>query len=172
MKIVLLGYMASGKTTVGKQLSKLLQYNFIDLDSYIEAQEKLSIPEVFQKKGAIYFRKKEAVYLRQILNKNKPIVLSTGGGTPCYGNNLSFILKNKQHKSYYLKVPNTILAKRLVQEKAHRPLVSSISTEEKMLEFVGKHIFERKQYYEQANYSINANTYPKAIVEAIVATLY
>ena len=84
MKIVLLGYMASGKSTIGREISKKLDMKFIDLDDYISKREKRSISEIFKVEGEIYFRKIESSYLGEILNSKDSFILSLGGGTPCY----------------------------------------------------------------------------------------
>ena len=85
MRIVLLGYMGSGKTTVGTTLAKVLGIDFVDLDAYIEIEEGKSIAEIFNAKGEIYFRKKEREYLRQLLSGEGDFVLSTGGVPPVMG---------------------------------------------------------------------------------------
>jgi shikimate kinase len=94
MKIVLLGYMASGKSAVGKVLAEALHVQFVDLDSFIEEREQLSIAKIFETKGEIYFRKMESVHLQELLNSKEFFIISLGGGTPCYGKNMEFI-KNK-----------------------------------------------------------------------------
>ncbi|QTE23241.1 shikimate kinase [Polaribacter cellanae] len=152
MKIVLLGYMASGKSTIGKKLAKKLYLNFIDLDNYISEKEKMSISEIFKTKGEIYFRTIEHKYLKEILNSDEKFVLSLGGGTPCYANNMEVIL-NTNVKSVYIKASINTLVERLVKEKRERPLVANLENE-KITEFVAKHLFERRFFYEQANYSI------------------
>ncbi|QOD61447.1 shikimate kinase [Polaribacter haliotis] len=155
MKIVLLGYMASGKSTIGKKLAKKLYLNFIDLDDYISEKEKMSISEIFGTKGEIYFRTIEHKYLKEILNSDKKFVLSLGGGTPCYANNMGAIL-NTVAKSVYIKASINSLVERLVKEKNERPLVANLENE-KITEFVAKHLFERRFFYEQANYSITTD---------------
>lgn len=154
MKIVLLGYMASGKSAVGKILATALNIQFIDLDEFIEAQEKLSITQIFETKGEIYFRKKEGDYLLQLLNLNESSVISLGGGTPCYGNNMEFI-ENKS-TSFYLKASIDTIFDRLKNETSQRPLVAAIGTEN-LKEYIAKHLFERAPYYECADHIILAN---------------
>ena len=83
--------MASGKSTIGKEVSKKLYMNFIDLDAYIVKRESQSISAIFKVKGEIYFRSIERRYLKELLNSDGDFVLSLGGGTPCYGDNLSLI---------------------------------------------------------------------------------
>lgn len=154
MKIVLLGYMASGKSAVGKILSKKLNIQFVDLDSFIEEREQLSIAQIFETKGEIYFRKKEGDYLRELLNLNENLLISLGGGTPCYGNNMDFI-KNKA-VSFYLKASIDTIFDRLKNETSQRPLVASIGTEN-LKEYIAKHLFERAPYYDKANHTISVN---------------
>ena len=140
--------MGSGKSTVGKHLASLLKLQFLDLDAYIEKAEKMSIPEIFEGRGELYFRKKEHSYLVEIFEKKKDFILSTGGGTPCYGNNLATILSGTDNV-FYLKVSIPELTKRLSKEKKERPLISNISDGD-LPEFIGKHLFERRNYYAQA----------------------
>lgn len=154
MKIVLLGYMASGKSAVGKVLAAALNSQFIDLDEFISAREQLSITQIFETKGEIYFRKKEGVYLQELLNLNQSSVISLGGGTPCYGNNMEFI-ENKS-ASFYLKASIDTIFERLKNETSQRPLVAAIGTEN-LKEYIAKHLFERAPYYEGANHTILVN---------------
>jgi shikimate kinase len=172
MVIVLMGYMGSGKSTVGKQLASVLDYNFIDLDDYIIEREKITIANIFNQKGEIYFRKVESQSLKDILSSKDNIVLALGGGTPCYANNLNLIKKQENVKSYYLKLSIPFLSKRLFNEKESRPIISHLKTIENLQEFVGKHLFERVQYYSNANYTIEAdNKTLKGITEDILFTL-
>ncbi len=155
MKIVLLGYMGSGKTTVGRQLAKELGLFFLDLDDYIEKREEAIISTIFSEKGEIYFRKKESAYLKEILSKEDGFVLSIGGGTPCYANNMS-VISEATDKVVYLKLTIDSLAARLKKEKSERPLIKHISDKE-LTEFIGKHLFERSFYYSQAAFSITCD---------------
>jgi shikimate kinase len=154
MKIVLLGYMASGKSAAGRILAKKLNFQFIDLDSFIEEREQLSIAQIFETKGEIYFRKKEGGYLQELLNLNKNLLISLGGGTPCYGNNMEFI-QNKS-TSFYLKASIDTIFERLKNETSQRPLVATIGSEN-LKEYIAKHLFERAPYYEGANHTILVN---------------
>jgi|TARA_B110000046_G_scaffold45730_1_gene50813 shikimate kinase len=163
MKIVLLGYMASGKSTIGREISKKLDMKFIDLDDYISKREKRSISEIFKVEGEIYFRKIESLYLGEILNSKDSFILSLGGGTPCYSNNMELIL-NSEASSIYIKVDIKTLASRLIAEKNKRPLVADLE-DDKLLEFVAKHLFERRFFYEQASITVNSEN--KSIEEII-----
>lgn len=166
MKIVLVGYMGSGKTTIGKILAKDLNLSFIDLDDYIEQSESMTISQLFQSKGEIYFRKKEYLYLKEILAEQNNFVLSTGGGTPCYGDNMNAIIDETEN-NFYLKVSLPGLVERLSIEKSERPLIKDTPNED-LPEFIGKHLFERSFYYLKANHVVNCDAkIPAIIVEEI-----
>ena len=167
MQIVLLGYMGSGKTTIGKLLAKELRIKFLDLDSYIEEAEGITISTLFREKGEIYFRKKEAAGLRQILSEEENFVLSIGGGTPCYANNMQAISEMIEN-GIYLKVGLKELVRRLSSEKAERPLIANIS-EEALPEFIGNHLFERSFFYNQANIVISCDGKSTAEIVAEIA---
>jgi shikimate kinase len=152
MNIVLLGYMASGKSTIGKLLSSQTGHPFLDLDEYIYQKEKLSISEIFAQKGEIYFRKKEHEYLKEVLENKQDMILSLGGGTPCYANNMELILQNDT-LSVYLKASIQTLSERLLKHKSSRPLIASLE-DELVPEFIAKHLFERRFFYEQASQTI------------------
>lgn len=155
MKVVLVGYMASGKSSIGKLLAKKMDIQFIDLDAYIESQTKKTIATIFIEKGEIFFRKMEHEMLEKALNENESIILSTGGGTPCYGDNMDRILKKSDH-SIYLQLPVSVLADRISKEKDTRPLVKDIPDNE-LPEFIGKHLFERIQFYALAKHIVNCD---------------
>lgn len=151
MKIVLLGYMASGKSAVGKVVAKKKSIPFLDLDDVIEEKEKLSVSEIFDKKGEIYFRKKETECLIEVLNRKEDLVISLGGGTPCYGSNID-VIKEKSI-SFYLKASIKTIFERIKSETEQRPLVATLGIE-KLHEFIAKHLFERSDFYTKSNHSI------------------
>ncbi|MDY0779590.1 shikimate kinase [Tenacibaculum sp. IB213877] len=153
MKIVLLGYMASGKSTIGKYLSARLFLPFIDLDDYIEQREEKSISEIFKDEGEIYFRNKEHQYLKELLEKKEDFILSLGGGTPCYGGNMDLIIQTKDVKSVYLQASIKTLQDRIEAQKNKRPLVANLSDND-LTEFIAKHLFERRYFYDKADFKI------------------
>ena len=168
MKIVLLGYMASGKSAVGKKLAITLKTKFIDLDAYIESCEKISISTIFETKGEIYFRKKESEYLQQLLDLKENYIISLGGGTPCYGNNMK-IIKEKS-KSFYLNASINTIFNRLKGETSQRLLVATIG-KENLKEYIGKHLFERSLFYNEADTIISVNDKSIETITQEIATL-
>ncbi|MBT8385101.1 MAG: shikimate kinase [Bacteroidia bacterium] len=154
MKIVLLGYMASGKSSIGKKLAKKLNLPFKDLDELISKKEELSIPEIFKHKGEIYFRKIESEVLQEFLKNEQNFVLAVGGGTPCYGKNLDDI--NRNTTSVYLNASIKTIYNNLskVRNKDKRPLISKVKIED-LKEFIAKHLFERRPFYEGAHLKID-----------------
>tara|TARA_R110000823_G_scaffold76006_2_gene173745 strand:- start:266 stop:757 length:492 start_codon:yes stop_codon:yes gene_type:complete len=147
--------MGSGKTTIGKLLANKLKISFLDLDEVIEQGLEDSISNIFNGKGEIFFRKKEHEYLIDVLSKKEKLILSTGGGTPCYSGNMETMLTLADHV-FYLKVSIPGLVKRLLLEKEHRPLIKNIDDGD-LPEFIGKHLFERNNFYLKANHIIECD---------------
>jgi shikimate kinase len=154
-KIVLVGYMAVGKSTVGKILAEKLKIAFVDLDENIEREENLTISEIFAKQGEIYFRKKEHLELKKCLENPNSLVIATGGGTPCYANN-HLLLNGNGITSFYLKASISLLYDRLLSESNKRPLISGKS-EEELKEFIAKHLFDRSYFYHQATHHVSVD---------------
>ena len=148
--------MTSGKSSLGKQLAKHLQFQFVDLDAYIETKFQMNISEIFQQKGEIFFRKVENECLREILDTwpKDDVVLALGGGTPCYYNNMELINQHKDTVSFYLKLDIETLVNRLWNEKNNRPLIAHYQDQVGLEEFIRKHLFERQFYYLQANHTL------------------
>ncbi|WP_449399407.1 shikimate kinase [Chryseobacterium wanjuense] len=170
MIISLVGYMGSGKSHISKILSEKLNFKLIDLDKEISRRNKLTIPEIFEKKGEISFRKLEREALEEILATQENVVLSLGGGTPVYYNNMEII--NHNSKSIFLRASIATLSERLSKQKEKRPLIANIS-EENLPEFIAKHLFERNEFYSKAQFSINTdNREPEDIVVEIIEKLY
>ena len=152
-KIILLGYMGCGKTTIGQKLAVSLNRQFIDLDQYIEQNEKLSIKKLFESNKEIQFRKLEHHYLKELISNPDSFVLSLGGGTPCYANN-HLMLQADHITSVYLKASIATLTKRLEDQKDSRPLLAN-QPDDEMAEFIAKHIFERSYFYSHATHTVN-----------------
>jgi shikimate kinase len=154
MKIILIGYMGSGKSSVGKALATYLSVKFLDLDAAICAEENKTIPEIFSTNGEIYFRRKEAEVLKKLLEREESYVLSLGGGTPCYGKNMQLIKDTASVTSIYLKTGLLQLKERLIVEKDSRPLIQDLKTPEVLEDYIRKHLFERTFYYNQSDLTV------------------
>jgi shikimate kinase len=154
-KIVLLGYMGCGKSTIAKSLSKSTKIPFVDLDKSIEERTNSSINEIFERHGEIYFRKLEHEVFVELLNSPEKIIIGLGGGTPCYANNHE-LLNGTTVLSIYLKASVATLFDRLVAHKSKRPLIADKNDEE-MKEFIAKHLFDRSFYYNHAQYKVSVD---------------
>ncbi|MFV8328280.1 shikimate kinase [Flavobacterium sp. ZS1P14] len=151
-KIILLGYMGCGKSTIANKLSKIIEIPFVDLDKKIEEKINLSINDVFEKHGEIYFRKLEHEVFVELLDSPDNLIIGLGGGTPCYANNHE-LLKDDNVVSVYLKASIETLFNRLVHNKSKRPLIANKSDDE-MKEFIAKHLFDRSFYYNHAQHKV------------------
>ena len=155
--IFLLGYMGAGKTVIGRSLSKKLGFKFYDLDNYIEQIEGKKVSDIFNEKNEVYFRKIENKYLHELSLKNEKKIISTGGGTPCFKNNLEIIQKSSNSISVYLKANIETLVKRLLHSIEKRPIISHLNKEDELKEFITKHLFERSFYYEKSDVKIKTD---------------
>jgi shikimate kinase len=173
MQLVLLGYMGSGKSSVGKLLSETLHYDFADLDTCIESSEEAVIYDVFKDKGEIYFRRKEAAVLKDLLSEKNKLVVATGGGTPCYGTVMDDLLAEENVVTIYLKYSLETLTNRLFDERKDRPLIAHLDTKNLLNDFIRKHLFERSFYYQKAAIILECDTLSvKEIVEKIIGKLF
>ena len=145
-KVFLIGFMGCGKTTFGRKLAKKLEWDFIDLDEYIEADQKESIREIFSSKGEAYFRRLETKALEEASKWEKTVV-STGGGTPCFNNNINFI--NNIGLSIYIKLSPEVLKSRLEGGKSKRPLIANLSNIE-LLNFIKDKLADRSGDYSKS----------------------
>lgn len=160
--------MGSGKTVVGQILAKELNYSYIDLDDQIALIEEKSVPEIFKTRGELYFRKLETEVLKDVIEEPASLVVSLGGGTPCYGNNLELIKKTGDAKTVYLKASVDFLTNRLFSEKEARPVISHLKTHELLDDFIRKHLFERSFYYNQADIVLDVeNKTPESIIKEL-----
>lgn len=154
MIIFLIGYMGAGKTTRGKQLASLLNYQFIDLDEYIENKYKTAIPILFQRIGESGFRLLEKKSLEELYALQNTII-ATGGGAACFFNNIESM--NSNGISIYLKLQPEQLARRLLQSKKKRPLIAN-KTPQQLISYIAQTLEHRKNFYEQAQLTIDAET--------------
>lgn len=152
VKIILLGYMGSGKSTIAKLAAKKMGLPFIDLDAKIEERENASVENIFERNGEIYFRKIEHEVFKELMASNENFLLSLGGGTPCYAGNHEF-LNGFNITSIYLKASIKELCERLIKSKIKRPLIANMNNEE-LSEFIARHLFERSFFYTKATHTI------------------
>ncbi|WP_299157924.1 shikimate kinase [uncultured Tenacibaculum sp.] len=163
MKIVLIGYMASGKSTIGRLLATEMGLSFIDLDDYIEEKENKSITEVFATKGEIYFRKQEHFYLKELLALDTNFILALGGGTPCYAGNMELLLEATNVITVYLQTSINTIVERLTNERNKRPLVARLN-ENELPEYIAKHLFERSYFYNKAAFKLKIDSKNKETI--------
>lgn len=152
-RIIIIGYMGAGKTTVGKALSKELGIPFYDLDWYIESRMHKTVPQIFAEKGEEGFRKIEYNLLREVAEFEN-VIISCGGGTPCFYDNVDYM--NKQGKTIYLKATPEVLYGHLKMGKTVRPLLVGKSKEE-LLDFITDQLAKREPFYTKARYTLDVN---------------
>jgi shikimate kinase len=169
MRIFLIGFMGSGKTHWGKQLAQQLDMPFYDLDDVISTKEKKSVSQIFAESGEEAFRVKEREALESLIDENKKMVLSCGGGTPCFFNNIEKM--KKYGVVVWLNTHVEVLVMRLKNEKASRPLIKNVPDGE-MRSYIVRKLNERRIYYEQADViidnedSISMNEFIQTILHA------
>ena len=152
-RIFLIGMMGSGKSHWCKRLAKKIKSGAYDLDYLIETVEEQTIAEIFAEHSEAYFRKAEAKVLRWFGEK-KSFVLATGGGTPCFHDNMQWM--NKHGVTIWIDEPIDVLVERLIKEKDHRPLIKSL-TDDELHNFLSKKLEERRPFYSQATYNLQGN---------------
>jgi shikimate kinase len=164
MKIFLIGFMGSGKSVSGKKLAASLGLSFADLDTLIESNYKMSIPGIFSQFDETVFRKLETKVLKEFIEGDN-FVLSCGGGTPCFNNNMDLI--KKSGISIYIKLSPKALAERLIKSKTKRPLIQNISPEQ-LVSKIEEMLCQREKYYSQSSITIEGlNLKVSDIIEQI-----
>ena len=152
-RLFLVGFMGCGKSTFGRKLSKALGYAFIDMDTYIEEREGIAIPNIFAEKGEMYFRQLETQAIRD-LSDQIHCVIATGGGAPCYNDNMA--LMNEIGCTIYLELSPEKLSERLLLDPTERPVLEGRRGEE-LVDFIASKLHEREVYYLQATYKADAD---------------
>ncbi len=152
MRIYLIGYMGSGKSSRGNELAERIGFTFIDLDTMIEKANKTTVAKIFAQKGELAFRELEQAELRKTF-KRKNIVVATGGGTPCFFDNMKEMLTNGT--TVYIRASNGLLFHRLALSKKERPLIKDLKDVELVLQIKDQMAF-REPFYEQAKYAVEA----------------
>ena len=150
-KVYIIGFMGSGKTTTGMKLAGLLGWPFTDLDRIIEERTGITIPEIFSIHGETWFRETESEVLRNLQTRTNTVI-STGGGTPCYKDNMDFMLETGL--TIYLKLTPGQLKSRLSSTNGKRPLLKDLSGED-MLSFIENKLALREKWYSRAELTFN-----------------
>lgn len=164
MRIYLVGYMGSGKSTLGKRLARHNGMPFIDLDKYIEGRNYCTVPQLFARDGEVGFRKAEHKALLEVSAFSEAVV-ATGGGAPCFFDNME--LMNQTGITIFLDIHPEILARRLIRSKTERPLIKGKSPEE-LESFIADNLQKRRPFYEQAQFHIESeNLDPEKIMKLI-----
>lgn len=152
-RIILIGYMGSGKTTIGKALSKAVGMPFYDLDWYIESRMRASVKQIFDQRGEDGFRRIEHNMLHEVA-EFEDVIISCGGGTPCFFDNMDYI--NRQGETVYLKCAPDVLYKHLKMGKTVRPLLLG-KTPDEVRKFIEKQVKEREPYYSRAKHIVDVS---------------
>jgi shikimate kinase len=150
-RVYIIGFMGSGKSTAGKKLAASLGWSFIDLDRRIEEKAGKTIPRIFSQDGEEHFRKIESETLEG-LNSKSDTVVSTGGGTPCHGENMHFMLETGL--TIYLKMTPEQLTSRLLESSGERPLIKNIP-DDKLKDFIEEKLAVREKWYQRASIVID-----------------
>ena len=152
-RIIIVGYMGSGKTTVGKALSMDMGIPFYDLDWYIESRMRKTVAQIFAERGEEGFRKIEYNMLHEVAEFEN-VIISCGGGTPCFFDNMDYM--NGQGETVYLKASPEVLYGHLKMGKTERPLLKN-KTPEEMQVFIAEQLEKREPYYSKAKHTLDVN---------------
>ncbi len=165
-RIFLIGYMGSGKTTVGKLLAEKLHFSFVDMDSHIEEKQFKTVSQIFTELGEENFRLLEQQCLQEVADFEN-VVISTGGGTPCFFDNMEYM--NSRGVTVYLQLSPTELAERLELSRANkRPLLAERKGD-KLRQFIADGLGRREPYYTKARFVVHGND--EAVVSLICSLL-
>ena len=156
-RIILIGYMGSGKTTVGHALSKQTGMMFYDLDWYIESRMRKTVAQIFAEKGEEGFRKIEHNMLHEVA-EFEDVIISCGGGTPCHFDNMDYL--NEQGDVVWLKATPEVLYSHLLKGKVERPLLKGKSPEE-LITFITEQLALREPFYSKARYTLDVSLMDK-----------
>ena len=152
-RIIIIGYMGAGKTTVGKALSKQLNMPFYDLDWYMESRMRKTVKEIFDERGEEGFRIIEHNLLHEVA-EFEDVIISCGGGVPCFYDNMEYM--NQQGETVYLKATPEVLYGHLKMGKSVRPLLEN-KTQEEVKDFIYEQLKIREPYYNKAKYILDVN---------------
>ena len=152
-RIILIGYMGAGKTTIGRQLAMALGLQFYDLDWYIEMRYHKKVSEIFAEEGEEHFRDLERRMLHEVA-EFEDVVISCGGGTPCFSDNMQYM--NQQAETVYLKLEPEVLCMHLKMGRTVRPLILGKS-EDELLQYIKDSLTAREPFYSQAKHTLDVS---------------
>jgi len=164
-KIILIGLMGSGKSSVAKMVADKLSISAFDTDEWIENKSGKTIADIFKTKGENYFRELEGNALNELIPISKTCIVATGGGLPCYFDRMDML--NQSGITIYLKCSPEIIFDRIKNEIEKRPLIEK-GTKTDSIDFIRKKLNERETIYESANYIIDANSSLEEVANKII----
>jgi len=167
-KVYIIGFMGSGKSTAGRKLAASLGWSFIDLDRMIEEKAGKTIPQIFSQNGEEHFRKIESETLEELGSESNTVV-STGGGTPCHGKNMDFMLETGL--TIYLKMAPAQLTSRLLESSGERPLIKNIP-DDKLKDFIEEKLAVREKWYQRAGIVVDGINLNISHLDAIVRSAF
>ncbi len=157
--------MGSGKSYWGKVIAAMIGYRYVDMDELLIQEEGKSINQIFEENGEQYFRDKETEILNTSFLWKDKFVMASGGGLPCFNNNIETL--NKQGITIWINEPVEILCQRLLKEKDHRPLIKKL-TNEGLKTFLEKKLAERTPYYNQANFTVTSEDLTETFIKQLI----
>ncbi len=155
MKIFLVGFMGSGKTTIGRRLASTIGFDFVDTDRFIEMKNGITVTEIFARHGEAAFRKMEHDMLLELQQRDF-VVISTGGGMPCHCGNMDLMINSG--KVVYLSASPGSLARRLIRSHTERPLIKG-KTEEELQQYIREKLEEREPFYSRAHITVQTEDF-------------
>lgn len=167
-RVILIGFMGAGKSTLGKKIAKKMDLPFIDSDRVIEERYQKSIGEIFAENGESYFRTLESDFITSLENKDE-FVLATGGGMPCFGKNMELL--NELGTTFYLERSPKELANRLFNAKTRRPLIDGLEQEE-LVSFIEDKLSLREEYYKAAQVILGREDQTVHVIEEFANLLH
>lgn len=167
--VILIGFMGAGKTTIGKKLARLLDYEFIDTDHRIEELTGMTIGELFTLKGEGHFREIERDLLLSLSEYTSPYVLSTGGGMPCYHDNIQLL--RALGTTFYLHRSPGELSHRLKNAKKERPLLVGLS-ESELTDYIETKLADREEYYRMSEFTLDRDQQDPKVIRDLLRILH
>jgi len=163
-RVFLVGFMGSGKSTIGRYISSDMKWRFIDMDDYFEKKHQCTIKEFFAKHGEDQFRVAENEVVRELTSLEN-VVIATGGGAPCYYDNMDIM--NAAGLTIYIDVQPSDLANRLKKAKANRPLLADKSDDE-LLQYIESKLAERESHYRKAHMVVDGENLPFSTYKTLI----